>query len=235
MLGLDHWESIFLFTNTNWDTEKSYLEHVCNIAAVVIFLVYYFWIITAFFSWSLFSSHLFTSTGSFLFCKFLHTPSSAALSTFPNPQHPLHVGSGSAMAAACSGHCCCCGTSVLLFPCTLGDLDSLWTLLDSALGGGRAPCAVSLSQAPAQSIAAPAEGFGLPECPPWDPLSLFPSSRAVDDLSFSIFLLIDSLLINFWPYQCVLLALTLHFRGQALFYFFKPQVQVELWKLQWPK
>lgn len=42
MLGLDHWEPIFLFTNTNWDTEKSYLKHVCNIAAVLIFLVYHF-------------------------------------------------------------------------------------------------------------------------------------------------------------------------------------------------
>lgn len=42
-------------------------------------------------------------------------------------------------------------------------------------------------------------------------------------------------LTNFWPYQCVLLTLTLHFRGQALFLFYKPQVQVELWKLPWPK
>lgn len=157
-----------------------------------------------------FPSHLFTSTASFLSCKCLHNPILCCLINLSKPSASfarwpwlLHA----------QGHCSCCGPSVLLSPCTLGNLDFI-------LAGGRAQCAVSLPQAPAQSTAAPAEGFGLPGCPPWNPLLLPSALKQVSwwSLLFS-FCWFTLCLTNFWPYQCVLLTLTLHFRGQALFYF----------------
>lgn len=74
--------------------------------------------------------------------------------------------------------------------------------------------------------------------------SLLPSSRALMVSPFQSLYWFTCSLTNFWAYHCVLfLILTLHFRGQALFYFlshkcrlnfqnFSGQNNVNMWKLR---
>lgn len=101
VLWLDHWELIFPFTNTNWDTEESYLKHIFNVSTVIIFLVCYFKLNSVAFSYrSLFLNHLFTSIYSFLSCKCLHNP---LLCCIISLYKPLHLGRCNAMTTACSG------------------------------------------------------------------------------------------------------------------------------------
>lgn len=187
---LDHWESIFLFTNANWDTEKSYLKHVYHIAAVVIFLVYYFKPNSlAFFYCSLFLNHLFTSAGSFLSCKCLHNPLPCCLISLYKP-----LASSACWQLQC--HDCCMlritapGVTppALHFPCTPGNFglllyswcwkSPLWC--EPHLSSCTDHCNASWSVwFASMSLRASLESSS----------SLLPSSRAVDDLSFSVFLL----------------------------------------------
>lgn len=111
-------------------------------------------------------------------------------------------------------HRSCVTPPVLHFPCTLGNLDYYFIL-----GVGRAHCDVSLTSVPAETIALKClvclsvleNPFLLP---------FFPQAGHWWSLLFSLSTDSLAVLLIFWAYQCILfLTLTLHFRGQALFYF----------------
>ena len=115
MLWLDHWELIFPFTNTNWDTEKSYLKYIFNIVTVIVFLVSYFRLsFVAFSCCSLFLNHHFTSIDLFLSWKCFHN---LLLCCVTNLCKPLHVGRCNVMTTASSGSVfLVCDTSCTVLP-----------------------------------------------------------------------------------------------------------------------
>lgn len=114
VLWFHHWELIFPFINTNCNTERSYLKHVFNVAAVVIFLDYYFKLNSVAFSYSsLFLNHLFTSTDSFLLCRCLDNPLFCCVI---NLYKPLQVGRFNATNAR--DHHSSCDTSHTANPLT---------------------------------------------------------------------------------------------------------------------
>lgn len=124
-----------------------------------------------------FPSHLFTSTASFLSCKCLHNPSSAASSTFPNLQHPLHAGHGCCVlrvtAPAVAPLCCSPPAHLGIWTLFLlvAELSVLWAsprLLHRALQH-QLKGLVCLGVLPGILFS-----------------FLLPSSRSVDDLSFSV-------------------------------------------------
>lgn len=114
MLWLDHWELIFPFTNTSWDTEKSYLKHIFNIAAVIIFLICYFKLNSVAFSYCcLFLNHLFTSIDSVLSCKCIQNHFSAVSLTFINL---CTLAGAMPWPLRAQDHCSWCHTSLTALP-----------------------------------------------------------------------------------------------------------------------
>lgn len=136
---------------------------------------------------SLFPNHLFTSTGSFLSCKFLHNP---LLCCFIDLYKPL--ASFARWQLECHG-CCMLGITapgVTLLCCTLGNLVSSFIL---GVGKASPDFLHRALQHQLKSLVC-LSVLELSESLPGILFSfLLPSSRAVDDLSFSVFLLIHSL------------------------------------------
>lgn len=145
----------------------------------------------------------------------------------------MHVGSCSVMTAACSGHCSWCDTSLHTWEFRL----VLFLVLEEHTVLWASP---EFLHRPLQHQLKCLMCLSVPEL---SGILFFPQAGQLVISPFQSFCWFTLCLTNFWPYQCILLlTLTLHFRGQALFYFlshkcrlnfqnFSGQNNVNMWKL----